>query len=320
VTWIVGIDEAGYGPNLGPFVMSSVACRVPDELADKSLWQLLKSAVRRHTVSDTRRLLIDDSKLVYTPARGLEELETAVLAVLPVSVDQHAITLQDLVDQFIPSHATFGPLEPWYCGTTLLPVIADRDKIARGAARLKKAVDCHSMAWGLIRCAIIHTSQFNTLLAKWGSKGGVLADALAEILHAHLSLPPDEPVWFIIDKHGGRNFYAAVLQNALPDGFVIAEREGMERSSYRVLGLGREVRLRFQPRADSEHLCVALASMTSKYFRELMMIEFNRFWQERVPGLKATAGYPGDSERYYVALRPSMEEMGLAEEMVWRRR
>ena len=28
--WIVGLDEAGYGPNLGPFVMSLVAFRVPD--------------------------------------------------------------------------------------------------------------------------------------------------------------------------------------------------------------------------------------------------------------------------------------------------
>jgi hypothetical protein len=320
MTWIVGIDEAGYGPNLGPFVMSSVACRVPDDLADKSLWQLLKSAVRRHTASDTRRLLIDDSKLVYTPARGLRELETAVLATLPVSLDRNSITLQHLVDQFIPSHAASGPLEPWYCGTTPLPVTADRQEIARGASRLKKSSETHSLGWGLIRCAVIHPSQFNALVAKWDSKGGVLAHALAEILEAHLSLPPDEPVRFIIDKHGGRNFYAAVLQNALPDGFVLAEQEGMERSSYRVLGMGREVRLTFQPRADSEHLCVALASMVSKYFRELMMIEFNRFWQEMVPGLKATAGYPGDSERYYLALRPRMEEMGLAEEKVWRQR
>ena len=27
--WLVGIDEAGYGPNLGPLIMTAVACRVP---------------------------------------------------------------------------------------------------------------------------------------------------------------------------------------------------------------------------------------------------------------------------------------------------
>ena len=40
--WIVGIDEAGYGPNLGPFVMTSVALRVPDEHTDADLWHLLR--------------------------------------------------------------------------------------------------------------------------------------------------------------------------------------------------------------------------------------------------------------------------------------
>ena len=47
--WIIGIDEAGYGPNLGPFVMTSVACRVPPELAAADLWQALRAAVRRHS-------------------------------------------------------------------------------------------------------------------------------------------------------------------------------------------------------------------------------------------------------------------------------
>src|SRR5437016_4219233 len=28
--WLIGMDEAGYGPNLGPFVMSAVACKVPE--------------------------------------------------------------------------------------------------------------------------------------------------------------------------------------------------------------------------------------------------------------------------------------------------
>ena len=53
---------------------------------------------------------------------------------------------------------------------------------------------------------------------------------------------------------------------------------------------GRDVFVTFQPRADSEHFCVALASMASKYLRELFMLEFNRFWQEKVPGLAPTAG------------------------------
>ena len=94
----------------------------------------------------------------------------------------------------------------------------------------------------------------------------------------------------------------------------------MARSVYRVIGLEREVRLTFQPRADAECFCVALASMVSKYLREVLMLEFNRFWQTHVPGLKATAGYPGDAIRFFEAIRPAVERLGLAEETVWRQR
>ncbi len=71
MTWIIGIDEAGYGPNLGPFVMTSIACRVPDSYRDANLWQLLRPAVRRCSDADEGQLLIDDSKLVYTGADWL---------------------------------------------------------------------------------------------------------------------------------------------------------------------------------------------------------------------------------------------------------
>ncbi len=81
MAWIIGIDEAGYGPNLGPFVMTSVACRVPDPCHDTNLWRLLRPVVRQGADADDGRLLIDDSKIVYT-ARGLAGLERGVWAAL----------------------------------------------------------------------------------------------------------------------------------------------------------------------------------------------------------------------------------------------
>jgi ribonuclease HII len=125
-------------------------------------------------------------------------------------------------------------------------------------------------------------------------------------------------VW--VDKQGGRNSYAAQVQHGLPGGAVVVEEEGAERSSYRVVGLGEPWRVTFQPRADGEQFCVALASMVSKYVRELLMGEFNAFWQRHVPGLKATAGYPGDAGRFLEAIRPAARVLGIAEEALWRRK
>src|ERR671929_576102 len=101
---------------------------------------------------------------------------------------------------------------------------------------------------------------------------------------------------------------------------AVAVEEGMARSVYRVHGLGRPVVFTFQPRADAEHFGVALASMASKYLRELLMREFNAFWQTHVPGLKPTAGYPGDAARFYQAIAAMAQHLGLAEEVVWRKR
>src|SRR5262249_33086917 len=149
---------------------------------------------------------------------------------------------------------------------------------------------------------------FNQILDEHDSKAAALAHGVHQFLR--LRFAGEEPAHFFIDKQGGRNNYSAMLQHALPEGLVIAQEEGRDRSVYRWLGGPREMYFSFTPRADIAHLCVALASMVSKYLREMLMGEFNRFWQGHVPGLKPTAGYPGDALRFFEAIRPHLERLG----------
>ena len=65
---LVGIDEAGFGPILGPLVVSSSTFSLPDNLVEADLWRLLRKGVsmtRKHLAG---RLLITDSKKAYSRA------------------------------------------------------------------------------------------------------------------------------------------------------------------------------------------------------------------------------------------------------------
>jgi hypothetical protein len=299
--------------------MTSVACRVDDALADGCLWSALAPAVRRAADAADGRLAVDDSKAVYNTTRGLAALEHGVLAALwrdasaPLSAFLGCFCAEPTLTELAA--------EAWYSGAGGLPGHAPAEEVADAAAQFDGAcADAGVHGWKACS-VVVCTPRFNAILDAAGSKGAVLANALGELLRAAQSLAPaDEALTFHIDKHGGRNAYAAQIQHALSADFVQPLREGLSASVYRVCGVGREMRLTFQPRCDSAHFCTALASMVSKYLRERLMEEFNRFWLDQTPGLKPTAGYPGDARRFFEAIRPAAQRLGIAEAALWRRK
>jgi hypothetical protein len=50
------------------------------------------------------------------------------------------------------------------------------------------------------------------------------------------------------------------------------------------------------------------------------MMQFNRHWVAKVPGLKPTAGYPGDASRFFEEIRRILTTDGIDERTVWRER
>src|SRR5262245_29202715 len=74
--WVIGIDEAGYGPNLGPLVQAAVALKLPED--DTAGWRTFKSAIRQAKDDEDQRTLVDDSKKGYCLENGLALLERGI--------------------------------------------------------------------------------------------------------------------------------------------------------------------------------------------------------------------------------------------------
>jgi hypothetical protein len=316
--WRIGIDEAGYGPNFGPLVMSAVACRVPPDLADGCLWKALRRAVRRAGGRGVTHLLVDDSKKVYQSGKGLADLERTVLAALLCLSHPNAKCLADLIARLCVDGAAID--EAWYHGQTALPQAAASVHIESGAQKLRAALDGAAVCWGPIYSVVINTPQFNAIVDRFDSKGAVLATGLLQLLRACLAHEPALDAFVVVDKHGGRNCYGPILQELSPDCWVVPLEERMERSLYEMRWPGRIVRVLFRPEADATSFEVALASVVSKYLRELCMEEFNAYWRGHVPEVRRTAGYPGDSTRFLNEIRPALERLQVPLDQVWRKR
>src|SRR4051794_23654279 len=72
------MDEAGLGPNLGPFVVAVTVWEVKGRPDQFDFWTAFDTILTNLPTDDDPRLHIADSKEVFQPQRGLSALERGV--------------------------------------------------------------------------------------------------------------------------------------------------------------------------------------------------------------------------------------------------
>ena len=344
MTWMIGIDEAGYGPNLGPLVVAATVWRIGCSgvrgqgsgssehgvgniaLASTAtsaepkvdLYQRLAGLVSRQV--EKNRLAIADSKTLYKPRGGLQHLERGVLSALAVANDGSPPTRwRELI--------THDSQLPWYAEYDCpLPIDASTDEVALLVERLQEVCEEAEASLTDVRTRLVFPNEFNTLIEKYGTKSAALSHVTIALLrHAIESLPPPPSpfppphISVTCDKHGARNRYAALLQHHFPDHWIETYEESGAQSRY-AWGLPEQrTFVTFRVRAEAE-LHTALASMTAKYHRELAMRAFNAFWCSEVNGLTPTAGYPQDAKRFKQAIAAKQRQLGISDVQLWRNR
>lgn len=316
---IIGTDEAGYGPNLGPLVIAATAWRVPDEQLGCDLYELLAGCISREVdAAPLARMAIADSKRLYKPGGTLANLERAIhvgLRLVDRPVSSWRTMWQMLDVRAAPQidalawHGQFD--EP-------LPLACDADELCACHDRVRDALAACGVELVAIRAVAIFPAAFNERVRQLGSKGALLTESTLKLAAELIACARDqEPIRVLCDKHGGRNTYTAALAHVWPDAWTQVLVEGRQRSAYRLQASGSEVEFAFQVGGE-EHLPSAYASMTAKLLRELAMRPFNAFWCARVKDLQPTAGYPGDAPRFYEAIARERKRLEIHDDVIWR--
>jgi len=345
MAYIIGTDEAGYGPNLGPLVITATAWQVPEHVRCEQLYQVLDGVVALTPIAGGNgkapRLAIADSKRLYQPNGGLGRLELSVLAALRqlgLEIDVWSEVWDTLVPDVLPRLARI----PWYADhDEPVPIAAAADDVYRLADHLAGGFDRTGVRLLAIESEAIFPAEWNRLLRLHNSKGAALshrsialarrmvdrlddadnavADASADRAD-HAPAGQEAPsITIVCDKHGGRNRYARLLGEYFPESVVEVHDEGRRRSLYRFGPAERRIECCFHARAESL-MPVALASMVSKYLRELAMRALNGFWTAHVADLHPTAGYPADARRFKQAIATVQLALGIDDDVVWRKR
>jgi len=295
-TILVGIDEAGLGPILGPLVVSGAAFSVPAAKISDDFWELLADSVSSNKKNLAGRILVCDSKKAYTPANGIAFLEKTVLTFLKYfsRIPQTAGELADL----LCADSKQKILEcPWYKNIDSQKIKFNADEISISAGVLKKNLEQNGIALTYLKSFCLDAGCYNELIEKVRNKSSVVFNLVCRLISEIIK----NGYWnyhFVIDRQGGRMRYAQNLRTMFPqmDLKILKEEENI--SSYQLSSANRNITMDFAVKADDYFLPVCLASMACKYLREQLMISHNNYFIEKCADLKPTAGYWTDGKRF----------------------
>jgi ribonuclease HII len=321
MTYLLGMDEAGYGPNLGPLIVSGTLWYVPDRSDEVDLYRLLPSTIQGRPAprGQSDRLTIADSKALYKSGSGLDRLELGVLAALSVTGPRPA-TWRELWTALDPATNPDRERLPWYAQyDAALPVATDRRSVERASGCLQDGLDRSDTSLCWMQSTTVYPERLNQLIQQLGSKGAALSQVTLKLVSQLLGRAEAGPVLVVCDKHGGRNRYGPLLQQQFPDFVIEVHQESRAQSVYRSGPRHRRIEFRFCAKGE-QHLPSALASMVSKYLRELSMMAWNAFWRQYQPDLRPTAGYPVDARRFKADIAELQVRLAIDDRLLWRTR
>ncbi|MHC4474078.1 MAG: hypothetical protein ACYTEL_00435 [Planctomycetota bacterium] len=299
---LVGIDEAGFGPILGPMVVSSTAFSLPDRLINADLWQALRKSVGNQRKHLAGRLLITDSKKAYSKSIGIKHLRRTVLVCLRYLYREPA-TLTELLMMLCPDLLERLQAYPWYENAGDREISADQADLEIAAGTFKGDLAENRIELLTMRSCCLDVEYYNKMVAAVKNKANVLFTATSVLMKTAFDNFGTDGLQIVVDRQGGRVRYRKNLQRMFGGAELKILRESLKASSYELTSGRKKMRVHFVVGADERYLPVSLASMVSKYLRELMVAGINRYFAGFAKNLQPTAGYWKDGLRFIEDLK-----------------
>ncbi len=324
---LAGIDEAGYGPLLGPLCVGMTVFEAPRPEGEGApcLWKLLSRGICREAgrggkagtggripIADSKQLKLSSSVTTTHPLVHLERAVLCAARCVESGGGGGAGAAADITSDRALFAALGAAVPPHRCydgEDTPLPRCHDAASLAITSNVLRGVMDTANVRALALRCRVMGEAEFNGIVGDGGNKGATVGTAVAEHLrtlwdaYATLDAEGRPRLGVVCDRLGGRASYGGLLERAVPGAAVTVLEESPTRSRYIVEGGGRRMSVTFLVEAEQAHMPVALASMVAKYTRELCMERFNRAWNQTARDIlgaeiKPTAGYSQDARRW----------------------
>lgn len=317
---VIGIDEAGFGPLLGPLAVTAAVFRVPDADLDACLWRRLHASCSPTPARSDPRLAVADSKQLHRGADDLSLLERAALVMLAAAGHRPA-TWRELLGILAPD--AIEPLldYPWYSSAEVaLPLSRATGDIGTRANPVRRDLDGQGLSFVGAFSEVLWEGHYNRLVRATRNKSTVLISRMLRALRRGLRAADERRARIVVDRLGGRMHYREALGIEF-HGFDLRILEETEaRSAYRLSGPRDVIDIEFLIEGEKKHLPIALASVYSKYLRELSMLVFNRYWSALAADLRPTAGYYTDAQRWLKDAAPLIDRLSIRRDMLVRER